>query len=337
MSRAPVAPTPAALAAAAERLRAGSLVAFPTETVYGLGADAARDDAAARIFAAKGRPASHPLIVHLADAAALDDWAAEIPAAARALAAAFWPGPLTLVLRRSPRVADAVTGGLPTVGLRVPSHPVAQALLAAFGGGLAAPSANRFGSVSPTCAEDVREELGDRVDMILDGGRCPVGVESTIVDLSGAHPRLLRPGGVPREALESVLGRPLLTIAAGEEAAAAQAGIRAPGLLASHYAPRAQVRLLLADALVAEAQRLIKEGERVALVLGAEAAALADGLPGAVSWTRLPSEDAGAHDLYAALRAADHAGATVVLATLPPETGLGLAVADRLRRAAGPR
>jgi L-threonylcarbamoyladenylate synthase len=189
---------PSLIARAVDVLRDGGLVAFPTETVYGLGADASNAAAVNRIFAAKGRPADHPLIVHLASADSLDAWASAVSPLARAFAAACWPGPLTIVLRRAARVPDAVTGGLSTVGLRVPSHPVAQALLRAFDGGIAAPSANRFGTVSPTTAAHVRESLGDRVDLVLDGGPSDVGVESTIVDCSGDTPAILRPGGVPR-------------------------------------------------------------------------------------------------------------------------------------------
>src|SRR3990170_9006427 len=194
------------ISAAVDVLRGGGLVAFPTETVYGLGADAANPDAVDRIFVAKGRPRAHPVIVHLAEPAAAKEWAAEVPDFAAALADAFWPGPLTLVLPRSDLVPDAVTGGLLTVGLRVPAQPLALELLRAFGGGGAAPSAHRFGRVSPTRAEHVRADLGVAVDMILDGGPCPVGVESTIVDCSGPDPRVLRPGGVPVESLEAVIG-----------------------------------------------------------------------------------------------------------------------------------
>ncbi|MGH9027962.1 MAG: L-threonylcarbamoyladenylate synthase, partial [Acidimicrobiia bacterium] len=180
---------------AAAVLRGGGLVAFPTETVYGLGADAARPLAVARLYAVKRRPTGHPVIVHLPDADVIDDWAVAVPDGARRLAAACWPGPLTLLLRRAPSVLDVVTGGLDTVGVRVPAHPVAQSLLRAFGGGVAAPSANRFGAVSPTTADHVRSDLGDGVDVVLDGGPCPVGVESTIVDCSGERPVVLRPGG----------------------------------------------------------------------------------------------------------------------------------------------
>jgi len=217
-------------------LRQGGLVAFPTETVYGLGADAGNELAVRRIFAAKGRPSTHPLIVHLAAADAMDAWAREVPSPARRLAEAFWPGPLTLVLPRSDLASDAVTGGQPTVALRVPAHPVALELLARFGGGIAAPSANRFGGVSPTTADHVRADLGSDVDLVLDGGPCTVGVESTIVDLSSETLSILRPGGVPQEEIERVLGLSVPVRAEG--------GPRMPGTLPSHYAPRAGLVLV---------------------------------------------------------------------------------------------
>ncbi len=322
---------------AADVLRAGGLVAFPTETVYGLGADASRDDAASRIFAVKGRPKGHPLIVHLAQGATLDDWAAEVPEAARKLAAAAWPGPLTIILKRGPRVALATTGGAETVGLRVPAHPMAQALLRAFGGGIAAPSANRFGAVSPTTADHVVEDLGENVDYILDGGACDVGVESTIVDLSRARPVLLRPGGMPREAIEAIIG-PL-------DAADANAPA-APGTLASHYAPRAEVIACELDEVPAMVARA-KGGEAAAAgdVPRERKVAILAPRSALSSWPNLdallyplPDDLAGmAHDLYAALRDLDAKAVDVVIAALPPAVGLGEAVGDRLRRAAGPR
>jgi L-threonylcarbamoyladenylate synthase len=308
-------------------LAGGGLVAFPTETVYGLGADAANDAAVARIFAVKGRPRAHPLIVHLADAARLDDWARDIPDAAHRLARAAWPGPLTIILRKGPRVAAAVTGGAATVGLRVPSHPVAQALLRAFGGGIAAPSANRFGAVSPTTADHVASDLGDDVDYLLDGGACEVGVESTIVDLSRGRPVLLRPGGLPREQIEPITG-PL--DAPDAEAPAA------PGTLASHYAPRAEVLAVALDEVPAAVAGAVARGARVAVL--APAAAFAAWPSLAAHAHHLPDDVAGiAHALYAALRDLDAGGFDVVVAALPPTAGLGEAVGDRLRRAAGPR
>jgi L-threonylcarbamoyladenylate synthase len=310
---------------AASVLRAGGLVAFPTETVYGLGADASSDSAAAKIFAVKGRPRAHPLIVHLAPEASLDDWASDIPEAARTLAARAWPGPLTIILRRGPRVALAATGGSETVGLRVPAHPVAQVLLRAFGGGIAAPSANRFGAVSPTTADHVAADLGGDVDYILDGGPCDVGVESTIVDLSRARAVLLRPGGLPREVIEAITGA---LDDADPQAPAA------PGTLASHYAPRAEVVAVEPDDVPAAVARA--HGS-VAVLAPASAFLRWGPLPGVRVW-RLPDDDAGmARELYAALRDLDAAGVDVVIAALPPAAGLGEAVGDRLRRAAGPR
>jgi len=312
---------------AAQLLAAGELVAFPTETVYGLGADASRDEAVRKIFAAKGRPSAHPLIVHLAPGASLDGWAADVPDAARALVAAAWPGPLTIVVAKGPRVAAATTGGGATVGLRVPSHPIAQRLLAAFGGGVAAPSANRFGAVSPTTAQHVAADLGDDVRYILDGGPCSVGVESTIVDFTRGRPALLRPGGMPREAIEAIVG-PLA--AAGDDAPAA------PGTLASHYAPRAIVYAVSPDDVPNYVAMTMDRYGRV-VVLAPRAAFAA--------WGELPTEhvmlpddlDELAAALYATLRDLDAAGVDVVIAALPPAAGLGEAVGDRLRRAAGPR
>ena len=313
--------SPAIIAGAVELLRAGRLVAFPTETVYGLGADASSADAVARIFEAKGRPADHPLIVHLAGADALDAWAIDVPALARTLAAACWPGPLTLVLRRSGAVPDAVTGGLPTVGLRVPAHPVALALLRAFGGGIAAPSANRFGTVSPTTAAHVRAGLGDRVDLVLDGGPATVGVESTIVDLSGDEPAILRPGGLPREVQEAIAGVPLPVRDRGE--------VRVPGMLAAHYAPDARLELVRPGAQPARAAALRAQGHTVGVLAFERGGPIEDATVVELG----SSEEDAARRLYAAIRDLD-ATCDVILAWPPVERGLGLAIADRLRRAA---
>ncbi|MEJ7604154.1 MAG: L-threonylcarbamoyladenylate synthase [Kofleriaceae bacterium] len=312
------------VAHAAQVLRSGGLVAFPTETVYGLGADASNADAVARVFATKGRPRAHPLIVHLAHAAQLDDFAIAIPEPARALIAVAWPGPLTVILQRSRRVVDAVTGGAATVGLRVPAHPLAHALLVAFDGGIAAPSANRFGGVSPTTADHVASDLGGDVDYVLDGGACRVGVESTIVDFSRGRPVLLRPGGLARASIEAIVG----PLAVADAAAPA-----APGTLASHYAPRA--RVLAVEPHEVRAAVAATPG-RLAILAPASAVAA---WPELAAITRvLPDDDAGmAHDLYAALRDLDAAGVDVVIAALPPAAGLGEAVVDRLRRAAGPK
>ncbi len=284
---------------AAAELRAGGLVAFPTETVYGLGADAENQAAVRRIFEVKGRPTNHPLIVHSTEPW---KWTEKPPADALLLAARFWPGPLTLILKRSARVSDAVTGGQDKVGIRVPAHPAALAMLARFGGGVAAPSANRFGKVSPTSARHVRDDLGSDVDFILDGGECEVGLESTIVDLSGKNPAILRPGGVTREAIEDALGRP---VALPEES-----GVRASGRLASHYAPKAKVIMANPDEIDGRAAELRARGLKVEV---------------------LPRPEA--RGLYAWLRAADAGGSEVVLVGVPEESGLGLAVADRLRKA----
>ncbi len=305
--------------AAVEVLRAGGLVAFPTETVYGLGADARNPAAVARVFRVKGRPLNHPVIVHLAAASQMDGWARAVPETARLLAERFWPGPLTLVLARHESVGLYVTGGQETVAVRVPAHPVALELLRKFGGGVAAPSANRFGKVSPTTAAHVQADLGDAADLILDGGPCAVGIESTIVDLSGARPVLLRPGGVCREDLEKVLGQPV------EPASAS--GVRAPGTLVSHYAPRAEV-VLCGPGEIGRRVKAALRSRRVA-AWGGEVDA-----PGVVRFPQPESAAAWARDLYATLREADRLGIDILFVTLPGEKGLGLAVADRLRKAA---
>ncbi|HZP36135.1 MAG TPA: L-threonylcarbamoyladenylate synthase [Methylomirabilota bacterium] len=311
---------------AADVLRAGGLVAFPTETVYGLGADAENHDAVARIFDVKGRPRSHPLIIHIRTSSQLREWADDVSAAAQLLSERFWPGPLTLVLRRGRRVSLVATGGGETVALRVPAHAVALELLGAFGGGIAAPSANRFGSVSPTRAAHVRDELGTAVDFVLDGGPCEVGIESTIVDVTGEGAVILRPGGVTREELEDVLGR---TVQVGS-----RSPVRAPGQHALHYAPRARVMLVEPHDLVREAIRLAARGERVGVLLPGGTARV----PGNVSMLVVPdSMMEYAHQLYDMLRELDRRGCNVIVASLPAEDRLGLAIADRLRRAAGPR
>lgn len=313
------------IAQAVALLRAGELVAFPTETVYGLGADAANPAAVARIFAAKGRPADHPLIVHLPSAAHLSHWAREVPVEAEKLAAAFWPGPLTLILKRQPNVPDAVTGGQDTVGLRVPNHPLALELLQAFDGGIAAPSANRFGRISPTTAEHVREELGSRVPLVLDGGACPVGIESTILDLSRGVPVLLRPGAIGAADIAGVLGR-------APETAAPQAETpRVSGSLDAHYAPRTPLQLVSSDGLLFALRNALVAGEKVA-VLAPSAQAISHEL---VAWKQSPAEPAGfAHELYASLRELDALGCVRILVQQPPAGEAWLAVNDRLRRAA---
>lgn len=318
----------AAIGEAARLLAQGRLVAFPTETVYGLGADAENPVAVASIYAAKGRPQDHPVIVHLAPEGRLEYWACDIPPQARALARAFWPGPLTMILRRAPGIPDAVSGGQDTIGLRCPSHPVAVALLRAFKGGqggVAAPSANKFGHVSPTQAAHVREEFaGDgALAMVLDGGASQVGIESTIVDLSrlASHgPVLLRPGHIGADAIAAVIGQ--------RPAAPDAAAPRASGTLESHYAPHTPVVLQEGAALAGMIDRLVRAGKRVALIHYS-------GLSAAHAEVRLPVSPEGyAHDLYAALRAMDGVGADLILVEVPPQDAAWMGVNDRLRRAA---
>jgi L-threonylcarbamoyladenylate synthase len=309
---------------AAALLRAGELVAFPTETVYGLGADASNPGAIARIFAAKGRPADHPLIVHLPDAGQLECWAVDIPEAAHGLAAAFWPGPLTLILRRHPSVSDAITGGQDTVGLRVPNHPLALQLLREFDGGVAAPSANRFGRISPTTAAHVRDELGAAVAMILDGGACAVGIESTILDLSAGGARILRPGMLDAAAIAEVLGYP-------PELGGERNSPRVSGSLEAHYAPATELQLVAAGDLAQALQVGLAAGRRIAVLADPQ---LLQAHEGIACHPVSPDPVRFAHDLYAALRELDALGGDLILVAAPPEEEAWWAVNDRLRRAA---
>ena len=318
---------------AVELLRAGELVAFPTETVYGLGADAANPAAVAKIFAAKGRPADHPLIVHIAGHDAVDHWAEQVPDVAWELMETFWPGPLTLILKKQAWVPDAVTGGQNTVGLRVPGHPVALELLRAFAAsgdksagehaGIAAPSANRFGRISPTTADHVREELGDSVPLILNGGPCAVGIESTIIGCSRGEPVVLRPGHISPRHLEAVLGRrPAIETADGAP--------RVSGSLAAHYAPQTPMRLVASERLLDFINAQRHKGDRCG-VIGHSQPPQA-GMPHL--WRMLPADPVGyAHDLYAALREMDHAGVSLIAVEALPDQPAWAAVADRLRRA----
>ena len=295
---------------AVELLRAGKLVAFPTETVYGLGADATNDAAVRHLFAVKGRPPDHPVIVHVARVQQLHTIAIDVPPVARILARQCWPGPLTLVVRRHPGViADAVTGGRETVGVRIPAHPLALELLDAFDGPVAAPSANRFGKVSPTTADDVRKDLDGDVDLVLDGGPCTVGVESTIVDVTSDEPRLLRLGGVSEARIADLVGRRVARVTRGT--------VAAPGALASHYAPNARVELVRAAEVASRLEALRASGTRAAVL-------------------DLPEDPAeAARVLYSRLRAADADGYDVVLAVPPgDDDGIGAVVRDRLQRAA---
>ncbi len=319
------------ITAAAALLEAGALVAFPTETVYGLGADAENPQAVARIYEAKGRPSDHPVIVHVAPGADLAHWCDDLPVEATQLAAAFWPGPLTLIVRRAARIPDAVSGGQDTVGLRCPSHPVAIALLAAFKGGkggVAAPSANKFGNVSPTTAQHVRDEFQAELDSgllgaVLDGGQSEVGIESTIVDLSrlATHgPVLLRPGHISGEQIAAVIGQlPALPDAAAP---------RASGTLDSHYAPHTPVAMQHTDVLGETLNQLLNAGRRIALIHYSA-------VPPASASVRLAPDPASyAHALYASLRTMDQAGAELILVEAPPTGPEWLGVNDRLRRAA---
>jgi len=296
---------------AAAVIAAGGVVAIPTETVYGLAADAENEPAVRRVYAIKGRPSDHPLIVHLARAEQVHDgWVAAFPENAALLAETCWPGPLTLLVPAGPRVHPWVTGGRTTVGIRVPAHPLATAMLETFGGGVAAPSANRFGRVSPTSAAHVAADLGDDVDLILDGGECPVGVESTIVDCTVSPAQVLRPGAITEEQIRALLG----------SVAAASGPSRAAGMLASHYAPQCSVILVdehaEADATV---QRLAAQGHAVAIL---------DAKTDPVT---------AARTLYASLRTADEQGMQYLIAVLPPAAGIGHALRDRLAKAAAPR
>jgi L-threonylcarbamoyladenylate synthase len=332
------------IAQAAALLRDGKLVAFPTETVYGLGADATNAAAVEGIFAAKERPHSDPLIVHVPDAAGLSGVARDIPPVAWELARRFWPGPLTLVLPRAARIPPVVAAGGETVGVRAPSHPVAQALLRAAGVPVAAPSANRFMRTSPTTAAHVLEDLDGRIDCVLDGGPCGVGVESSVLDLTTDPPRLLRPGAVTLEQLRALLPETLGPGERGGPSGASAGVLRAPGQLERHYAPRA--RLVVYDATGADGATAVLAAARMALAVGAPVGALvpdeeAPALEalGVVVARLGPADDPAeaARKLYAGLRWLDERGRDPLLAHTYPRAGLGLALWDRLRRAAGGR
>ena len=307
------------VAEAVRTLKAGGLVAFPTETVYGLGADASSPQAIARLYAVKRRPADHPVIVHFDSGERAFTWARDVPDAARALAKRYWPGPLTLVLKRSALAQDFITGGQDNVGVRVPAHPVAHELLAAFGGGIAAPSANRFGLVSPTTAGHVRADLGSDVDLVLEGGPSEVGIESTIVDLSGAKPVVLRPGKISTAEIEAALGQPVTARSASAP--------RHSGGLERHYAPRTPARLVPAYQLDREIARL---KDKVAVLAFSRPDERVD------YWLRMPRDpEAYARKLYAALRELDTAQCEAILIEAPPAAPEWAAVLDRLQRACG--
>ena len=313
------------IADAVAALRAGGLVGLPTETVYGLAADADSAEAVARIYAVKGRPQDHPVIVHIGAADKVLNWASEFPLYAQQLAAAYWPGPMTLILKRGQRAQDFVTGGQDTVGLRVPNHPVALAVLEAFGGGVAAPSANQFGAVSPTSAMHVLADLGDRLnadlDVIIDGGDCEVGVESTIIDCTGDAPRILRPGAITVADIEKATGLAVTTHGAE---------LKAPGTLDSHYAPDASVLLVEnEDQLTAEVARTTGDG-----FVGVIAPEIVQTPHGAIRLSMPATNQMYAEELYGALREADRLGLKTVIALLPEGSDIAVAVRDRLTRAA---
>ncbi len=315
---------PAAVAEAARLIRSGELIGLPTETVYGLGADASNDAAVALIFAAKGRPSNHPLIVHIAEAQQVLDYASSVPPFAAQLIAAFWPGPLTLILPRKPGVASAAAGGQDSIGLRCPSHPVAQALLKACRTGVAGPSANRFGRVSPTTAAHVADELGDGL-FVLDGGPCDVGIESTIVDCTRGQPVLLRPGVLTRAQLEAACGEPVLD----NEALTTNAP-RASGTLASHYAPNAKVRLMDKSELEV-ALAAVEPSQRIAIY----AYSIADINEASVLYRAMPLQASQvAHELFAVLREFDAQGVAQIWVEALPATTEWDGVRDRLMRAA---
>jgi len=322
--------SPTAIARAAQELAAGELVAFPTETVYGLGADASNDAAVAKIFAAKGRPTDHPLIVHVPDAGVIGHFASDVPAFAHRLMQAFWPGPLTLILKRREGIAAAATGAQHTIGLRCPAHPVAHALLLACArltppvAGLAAPSANKFGRVSPTTADHVRAEFGDEL-LVLDGGACRVGIESAIVDCTRAAPVLLRPGVLTRQELETAVGQPLAL-----DGQQGEPSPRAPGTLESHYAPNAAVRLMDAKALQTALDLLGPEAAGIAIY----SRAILSTRSSKVLRRRMPDDAAEtARQLFAVLREFDAQGVRLIWVETPPQDPEWEGVRDRLQRA----
>ncbi len=314
--------TPQTINQAAELLRQGRLVAFPTETVYGLGADASNPEAVGKIFAAKGRPDDHPLIVHLANVDQVNDWAENISDAVWQLANAFWPGPLTIILNKKPKVPLIVTGGQNTIALRIPANPVALQLLQAFGNGIAAPSANRFGHISPTQAIHVSEELGENVACILDGGPCTVGVESTILDLSDEFPNILRPGRITRSQLKAVLKTDIKL--------STQTKIRAPGMMAVHYAPHTMSLLCQTETMIAMIDDLCAKGKNIGLLVFSQKLA---SLP-CQHLLHLPEQSENYETaLYSSLRELDKLNLDMILIEQPPDTETWAAVNDRLSKA----
>jgi L-threonylcarbamoyladenylate synthase len=317
-------------------LKQGELIIFPTETVYGLGADAANNEAMTQLYTTKGRPTNHPVIVHLGELEQLKEWAVEIPEVAYQLGKAFWPGPLTLILKKAPQVLDLVTGGQETIGLRIPNHPLALALLKEFKGGVAAPSANRFGKLSPTRIEDLDPILKGKVPVTLDGGPCQVGVESTIVDCTQEIPRILRPGMILKADIEAVLG---YSISAPSELSEKPAEIRVSGSLESHYAPNSPVILVPGPQLADKTKKLVAQRKNLAVL------AIHQGFPSPMSlkqcrlqWRQAPKEAAGyAQSLYQNLKQLDDLKADFILVEAPPEAPEWAAIVDRLQRASAPK
>jgi len=313
-----------AIVEAALLLKQGRLVALPTETVYGLGADASNPEAVKRIFTAKGRPENHPLIVHIGSIEQINDWAVNIPDVVWRLANFFWPGPLTLILNKRPEVPLSVTGGQDTIALRMPDNPVTLSLLKAFGGGIAAPSANRFKHISPTTANHVLEELGSEVDLILDGGSCLLGVESTILDLSGEHFRLLRPGHISVSELETVLKTKLSNANAS--------GVRTPGMMAVHYSPLTPAYLCANERFSGTLDKLAQVNKTVAIL-----AYKYQPISKQAHFISMPERSAEyAQSLYAALRELDRLKLDIILVEQPPETESWQAINDRLGKATVP-
>ena len=318
------------LEGAVRALVSGELVGFPTETVYGLGADATNPAALRLLYDVKRRPTDHPVIVHLSRTEALDEWGVDVSEAAHRLTQRWWPGPLTVVVAAGPRVSRVATGGLETVGLRVPNHPLALAMLDTFGGGVAAPSANRFGRVSPTTPESVIRELDGEIAGVLDGGPCAVGIESTIVDCGSDPVRVLRPGAITVEMISELLG----------ERVAIGGATRAPGTLAAHYAPKARVEIAAGEDIPDRVRSVVETGLRVGVINWSQQSPnhpRGETDPNAVTLATVGSADEYAYILYSALRQADDLGVDVVLAIRPGDDGVGRAVLDRLRRAAGGR
>lgn len=311
---------------AAQLLASGRLVGFPTETVYGLGADASNPEALEALFKAKGRPTKHPVIVHVGEHEQVGDWCAELPDAAIILGKLFWPGPLTLVLKKAEHVHDLITGGQDTVAIRIPSHPMAQELLREFGKGVAAPSANKFGRLSPTSADDVKAEFGDELALVLDGGACQVGIESTIIDLSGSVPRILRPGMIQTESIYVALHEVGLSVPAGDKTDSP----RVPGSMPAHYSPATPLKVLGSENFVKDVEQFEREGKEVAVLSFHNAPLLQKRW---ITSSRFPAHYA--HTLYKNLRKLDAYGSDLIIVEEPPQESDWEGINDRLRRASG--